>query len=130
MEALLDFDMKLALDGKSLSKKEIETLLAATEGLVLIKGKWIEVDRDKLRQVLDQWRDVQKQAEAGGVSFGEAMRIHFDRWWNPAVENQATDRAFRIGQKKNVLVHKDEEGWPCGRPDRDHRPQIRCYLLG
>jgi len=32
--------------------------------------------------------------------------IYFDRWWNPAVENQATDRAFRIGQKKNVLVHK------------------------
>ena len=32
--------------------------------------------------------------------------LHFDRWWNPAVENQATDRAFRIGQKKNVLVHK------------------------
>lgn len=32
--------------------------------------------------------------------------IHFDRWWNPAVENQATDRAYRIGQRKNVLVHK------------------------
>jgi non-specific serine/threonine protein kinase len=32
--------------------------------------------------------------------------IHFDRWWNPAVEDQATDRAFRIGQTKNVLVHK------------------------
>ncbi len=32
--------------------------------------------------------------------------IHFDRWWNPAVENQATDRAFRIGQKRNVLVQK------------------------
>jgi len=32
--------------------------------------------------------------------------VHFDRWWNPAVENQATDRAFRIGQRKNVLVHK------------------------
>ncbi len=32
--------------------------------------------------------------------------IHFDRWWNPAIENQATDRAFRIGQKRNVLVHK------------------------
>jgi non-specific serine/threonine protein kinase len=32
--------------------------------------------------------------------------IHFDRWWNPAVENQATDRAFRIGQKKNVMVHR------------------------
>jgi SNF2 family DNA or RNA helicase len=32
--------------------------------------------------------------------------VHFDRWWNPAVETQATDRAFRIGQKSNVLVHK------------------------
>lgn len=32
--------------------------------------------------------------------------IHFDRWWNPSVENQATDRAFRIGQEKNVMVHK------------------------
>ena len=31
--------------------------------------------------------------------------IHFDRWWNPAVENQATDRVFRIGQKKDVQVH-------------------------
>jgi non-specific serine/threonine protein kinase len=32
--------------------------------------------------------------------------VHFDRWWNPAVETQATDRAFRIGQRRNVLVHK------------------------
>jgi superfamily II DNA or RNA helicase len=75
MAALLDFDVKLTLDGKNLSKKEIETLLAATEGLVLIKGKWVEVDRDKLGTVLDQWRNVQAQAKAGGVSFGEAMRM-------------------------------------------------------
>nr|WP_075087744.1 DEAD/DEAH box helicase [Verrucomicrobium spinosum] len=32
--------------------------------------------------------------------------IHFDRWWNPAVEDQATDRAYRIGQTKAVMVHK------------------------
>ncbi len=47
--------------------------------------------------------------KAGGVGLNltEASHvIHFDRWWNPAVENQATDRAYRIGQKKNVLVHK------------------------
>jgi len=42
-----------------------------------------------------------------GLNLTEANHaIHFDRWWNPAVENQATDRAFRIGQKKNVVVHK------------------------
>jgi SNF2 family DNA or RNA helicase len=42
-----------------------------------------------------------------GLNLTEANHvIHFDRWWNPAVENQATDRVFRIGQKKNVIVHK------------------------
>jgi non-specific serine/threonine protein kinase len=47
--------------------------------------------------------------KAGGVGLNLTAAnhvIHFDRWWNPAVENQATDRAFRIGQRKNVLVHK------------------------
>ena len=75
MEALLDFDVRLTVDGKTLSPKEMEDLLGSTEGLVLIKGKWVEVDRDKLGQVLAQWRNVQKQAEAGGVRFGEAMRM-------------------------------------------------------
>ena len=75
MDALLDFDVGLTLDGKKLSKREIEQLLSASHGLVLIKGKWVEVDRDKLSEVLDQWRDVQRQAQAGGISFGEAMRM-------------------------------------------------------
>ena len=47
--------------------------------------------------------------KAGGVGLNLTAAnhvIHFDRWWNPAVENQATDRAFRIGQQKNVMVHK------------------------
>ena len=47
------------------------------------------------------------KAGGSGLNLTAASHvIHFDRWWNPAVENQATDRAFRIGQKKNVLVHK------------------------
>lgn len=47
------------------------------------------------------------KAGGTGLTLTEASHvIHFDRWWNPAVENQATDRAFRIGQKKNVQVHK------------------------
>lgn len=47
--------------------------------------------------------------KAGGVGLNLTAAnhvVHFDRWWNPAVENQATDRAFRIGQKKKVIVHK------------------------
>ncbi len=47
--------------------------------------------------------------KAGGVGLNLTRAnhvVHFDRWWNPAVENQATDRVFRIGQQKNVMVHK------------------------
>jgi non-specific serine/threonine protein kinase len=46
---------------------------------------------------------------AGGTGLtltAASQVIHFDRWWNPAVENQATDRAYRIGQRRNVVVHK------------------------
>ncbi|CAO5674108.1 MAG: RNA polymerase-associated protein RapA [Holosporales bacterium] len=47
------------------------------------------------------------KAGGTGLTLTKASHvIHFDRWWNPAVENQATDRAYRIGQKQNVLVHK------------------------
>jgi SNF2 family DNA or RNA helicase len=50
---------------------------------------------------------VSVKAGGTGLNLTAASHVvHFDRWWNPAVENQATDRAFRIGQKKNVLVHK------------------------
>jgi len=47
--------------------------------------------------------------KAGGIGLNLTAAnhvFHFDRWWNPAVENQATDRVFRIGQRKNVHVHK------------------------
>jgi len=70
----------------------------------------------KRKKLIEQFqsRDYQSpfmvlSLKAGGVGLNltEANHvIHFDRWWNPAVENQATDRAFRIGQKKNVIVHK------------------------
>ncbi len=47
------------------------------------------------------------KAGGTGLNLTRANHVfHFDRWWNPAVEDQATDRAFRIGQKQNVQVHK------------------------
>jgi SNF2 family DNA or RNA helicase len=47
------------------------------------------------------------KAGGTGLNLTRASHVfHFDRWWNPAVENQATDRAFRIGQTRNVQVHK------------------------
>jgi SNF2 family DNA or RNA helicase len=50
---------------------------------------------------------ISLKAGGTGLNLTAASHVfHFDRWWNPAVENQATDRAFRIGQTKNVQVHK------------------------
>jgi non-specific serine/threonine protein kinase len=50
---------------------------------------------------------ISLKAGGSGLNLTAAAHVvHFDRWWNPAVENQATDRAFRIGQRRNVLVHK------------------------
>jgi non-specific serine/threonine protein kinase len=80
-------------------------------GLVLHGGTAVK-QRQKL---VEHFQDEQGppffvlslKAGGTGLNLTQASHvIHFDRWWNPAVENQATDRAFRIGQKKNVLVHK------------------------
>ncbi len=71
---------------------------------------------NKRRKIVDEFQNSRNyvpyivlSVRAAGVGLNLARAnhvIHFDRWWNPAVENQATDRAFRIGQTRNVLVHK------------------------
>ncbi|MBE9176354.1 DEAD/DEAH box helicase [Synechocystis salina LEGE 06155] len=73
-------------------------------------------NRNKREAMITEFQDPETEPsvfilslKAGGVgiTLTKANHVfHFDRWWNPAVENQATDRAFRIGQKKNVFVHK------------------------
>jgi SNF2 family DNA or RNA helicase len=72
--------------------------------------------RQKREKMITEFQDPETapsafilSLKAGGVgiTLTKANHVfHFDRWWNPAVEDQATDRAFRIGQKKNVFVHK------------------------
>ncbi len=83
----------------------------AHPGLVLHGGTAVK----RRQRLVERFQDEQGppffilslKAGGTGLNLTEASHvIHFDRWWNPAVENQATDRAFRIGQKKNVLVHK------------------------
>ncbi len=79
-------------------------------GLVLHGGTDVK-KRQALVRRFQQDEDVPffvLSLKAGGTGLNLTAAshvIHFDRWWNPAVENQATDRAFRIGQTKNVLVH-------------------------
>ena len=74
-EALLDFKMGVSLDGEPLTKAEIEQLLAASNGLHLVRGRWVEVDRERLNRMLDEFRAVETAAAQEGLSFGEAMRL-------------------------------------------------------
>jgi non-specific serine/threonine protein kinase len=72
-----------------------------------IKKRKEAVDRFQDNAIYTPFFILSLKAGGVGLNLTEANHvIHFDRWWNPAVENQATDRAYRIGQKKNVLVHK------------------------
>lgn len=84
------------------------------EPVLYLNGSTSKADRDKM---IDAFQAADEAGpgifilslKAGGVGLNLTAAnhvFHFDRWWNPAVENQATDRAYRMGQKRNVQVHK------------------------
>jgi len=98
--------------------KETTAPLAAFLGSVFGRPGLVlhgETEVKKRKELVRQFQDDENvpffvlslKAGGAGLNLTAASHVvHFDRWWNPAVENQATDRAFRIGQTKNVLVHK------------------------
>jgi len=98
--------------------RETTAPLAAFLGSVFGRAGLVLTGETEVRKRKDLVRRFQEDDDApffvlsvkaggAGLNLTAASHVvHFDRWWNPAVENQATDRAFRIGQNKNVLVHK------------------------
>jgi len=75
MDALLDFSMEVTLDGERLSAAEIKALMQGVEGLQLIRGRWVEVDRKKLGRVLERFQAIEQSATENGLPFAEAMRL-------------------------------------------------------
>ena len=81
------------------------------QGLTLHGGVPVKRRKELVKQFQEDetvpYFVISVKAGGTGLNLTAASHvIHFDRWWNPAVENQATDRAYRIGQQRNVLVHK------------------------
>jgi superfamily II DNA or RNA helicase len=74
-DALLDFSVDVVIDGDPLGQAEIRRLLASSDGLALVRGKWVEVDREKLARVLDRWKTVESAHERDGISFVEGLRL-------------------------------------------------------
>ncbi len=74
-DTLLDFAVETTLEGEPLTEAEWNSLLQAADGLALVRGQWVEVDPEKLRDALAHWKKVESLARRGGVSFFEGMRL-------------------------------------------------------
>ena len=75
IDAMMEFSVGVSLEGETLSPDEIAALLEASGGLIPLKGKWVEVDREKLKEALKHWKDVEKDVRRDGISFFEGMRL-------------------------------------------------------
>jgi len=75
MDALLDFQMELTLNGEQLNATEIASLLKSSDGLQWIRGHWVEVDNKKLARMLERFRGIEQSAAKSGLPFAEAMRL-------------------------------------------------------
>ena len=73
-DGMLDFRIHVALGDEELTPEEFQALLDGEDGLVLLKGQWVEVDREKLKQALQHWQAVEEHA-SDGLSFSEGMRL-------------------------------------------------------
>ena len=75
LDGLLDFHAEMTLEGERLTEQEIGTLLAGTDALVLLRGHWVEVDRQRLGRAMQRFREAERLAEQDGLTFAEAMRM-------------------------------------------------------
>ena len=128
----MDFSVEVALEGERLTAAECRQLMAAKEGLVLLKGKWIEIDRDRLNQVLAHWQRIEKGDD--GVSFLEGMRLLAGigrgddgdplaqpetREWSQVMPGEWLRKTLDAMRDPSVI-----EGFD---PERDLRAQLRGY---
>jgi len=74
-DAMLDFNVDIAVGDQKLTKKEWRRILASEDGLAYLKGQWIEIDREKLSEALSHWKQVEADAAGEGISFIEGMRL-------------------------------------------------------
>ena len=131
-DALLDFHMEIALDGRTLSPAEVKALLAGSDGLALIRGQWVEVDRERLERTMKRFREAERLAAEGGLSFAEAMRMLAGA---DIDEDRAADRADPDWSgviagpwlAETLAGLRSPEGLAKVDPGRDLRGTLRPY---
>lgn len=130
VDQLLDFDVALSLDGQRLTEAECREILSAADGLLLLKGKWVEVDREQLAEALAHWTSLQEQ-HARGIEFVEGMRLlagvglgddstdeHVARWSRVEAGDWLRETLARL---------RDPRGDDRCQPGRDLAATLRPY---
>jgi len=74
-DALLDFRMEVTLDGDRLTPGEMKSILSGSNGLALIRGRWVEVDRERIERMMGRFQEAERLSAKGGLPFAEAMRM-------------------------------------------------------
>ena len=98
--SLMDFRVQMTLEGEPLTASELKAILESASGLVLLKGKWVEVDKDKLREVLEHWEKVQSAAGSGGVPLLQGLRLLSG--FDAGQASQPEEQAGRAGWSKVI----------------------------
>jgi non-specific serine/threonine protein kinase len=128
---LLDFRMEMTIEGEPLTQEELKALLQSASGLVLLKGKWIEVDREKLQEVLDHWKKVQSTLGKDGMTLLQGLRLLSG--FNPGQEGAQEAQAATVewssviaGRGLNKLLEEMQN--PGASAESDPGPALRAEL--
>jgi non-specific serine/threonine protein kinase len=130
-DSLLDFRMEMTIEGEPLTQEELKALLQSASGLVLLKGKWVEVDRQKLQEVLDHWKKVQTTLGKDGVSLLQGLRLLSG--FNPAQQETPETEATRA-EWSSVIAGRgleellEEMQNPGASAESDPGPALRAEL--
>jgi SNF2 family DNA or RNA helicase len=133
VDEILDFNVELALGDQKLTRREWRELLEGEDGLVRLKGQWVEVDRERIAEALDHWKQVEARA-GDGISFVEGMRLLAGATAELGVEDDSGEETaswsqVTAGQGLSKLLHdlRDPEQLAAARPGRALRGTLRPY---
>lgn len=132
-DAMLDFQVDLALGDQKLTEKEWRRILESEDGLAYVKGQWIEIDRKKLSEALAHWKQVEADAAGEGISFIEGMRLLAGAPADLDVDGSSDeDREWSfVGAGKwlsDILTDlRNPENLDAGKPGKIFRGTLRPY---
>ncbi|MBF0216328.1 MAG: DEAD/DEAH box helicase [Candidatus Omnitrophica bacterium] len=101
LDALVDFEMSVVIGDEALTGEDIQELLRQSERLIFFKGEWVEVDREKLSEILSTWKTVARSVKTGGITFAEGLR-----WLSGLGEGPGRDDAGDARRYTRVIPGK------------------------